>query len=113
MNEQDQRIAIAEALPKLFYIDTFSKELWWIAPFQLTAIKVDRFNDLNACHEMEETLTPDQRASYAKALYYTIPEANISCYQDDLQFDEYWELIHATAAQRCEAFLRTKNLWKG
>lgn len=55
----------------------------------------DYLGDLNACHEMENELS-------------------------DEQFDEYYVRVtsrfarpfHATAAQRCEAFLRTLGLWE-
>lgn len=62
----------------------------------------DCLNDLNAVHELEKKLTPLQWNDYANKLI------------------QYWEAggtrfagaIHATAAQRCEALLKTLNLWK-
>lgn len=57
----------------------------------------DFTNDLNACFEMEEMLTPEQKKAYRKTL------ADI-CRRDGN--------IFATAGQRCEAFLRTVGLWR-
>lgn len=54
-------------------------------------------NDINACFEMEEMLTPEQKKAYRKTL------ADI-CRRDGN--------IFATAGQRCEAFLRTVGLWR-
>lgn len=55
--------------------------------------------DLNACHEFEKTLTPEQESAYWEHL---------------LQAHEYiqpWAGC-ATARQRCEAFLRVHNQWE-
>lgn len=52
-------------------------------------------SDLNACHEMEKVLTYEQICDYG----------------DWLPKDD-WGLIHATAAQRAEAFLRTIGKWE-
>lgn len=54
-------------------------------------------NDLNAMHEAEKVLTNDQREDYMNWLG--------TC-------DTEWNSIHATAAQRREAFLRTIGKWK-
>lgn len=54
--------------------------------------------DLNACAEMEKGLTLEQRVTYSNNL------AKICGTQ--------FEKCFATAPQRCEAFLRTLNLWK-
>lgn len=62
----------------------------------------DYLNDLNAVHDLEKKLTPLQWNDYANKLI------------------QYWEAggtrfagaIHSTAAQRCEALLKTLNLWK-
>lgn len=71
----------------------------------------DFLNDLNACHEMEKVLTMDQMRIYQDKLCWWV---NHYIYKDQTRsgpaqhFD--W-VIHATAAQRAEAFLRTLNLW--
>lgn len=62
----------------------------------------DYLNDLNACHEAEKVLTPEQQARYAMTLheYHGIPLA------------AFWHrVICSTAAQRAEAFLRTLGKW--
>lgn len=62
-------------------------------------------DDLNACREMESELQPGERSHYQHALdkvCATSKDPHCSC----------WDFIHATAAQRCEAFLRVKGLWK-
>ena len=62
----------------------------------------DYLNDLNACHEMENHLTSEQQEEYD----YQLSEicAPIT--------GESWMKIHATAAQRGEAFLKTIGKWK-
>lgn len=64
-------------------------ELWGIPNY---------FSDLNACHEMEEDLTLEQRVEYSNNL------ARI-CGTEK-------EKIYATASQRAEAFGLTLKLWK-
>lgn len=63
----------------------------------------DYLNDLNACHEMEKILKPEQWIPYVNAIF---PE------HDHNQLFRIGSIMHATAAQRCEAFLRTLGLWK-
>ena len=66
----------------------------------------DYLNDLNAMHEAEKVLNMVRRVQYSNELRRLIIHRSpvVSC-------DEY-ELVHATAAQRAEAFLRTLNLWE-
>jgi hypothetical protein len=56
-------------------------------------------SDLNACREMEAVIysRPEWRA-YARTLYGLVSDGGDG-------------MIHASAAQRCEAFLKTLNLW--
>jgi hypothetical protein len=64
--------------------------------------------DLNAMHEAEKVLTQEQMIDYSrhvgKAVTSHLP-ASRAAWMD-------FKLIHATAAQRAEAFLRTLNLWQ-
>lgn len=53
--------------------------------------------DLNACHEMEASLSWEEGHIMNELLYDSMPE------------DQH--LYHATALQRCEMFLKTKVLW--
>ena len=61
----------------------------------------DYLNDLNACHEMEKVLTKEQHIDHMEWLGM--------CSDDYGQ--KVWAYVHATAAQRAEAFLRTLGLW--
>lgn len=68
----------------------------------------DFTSDLNACHEMEATLTYTNGCSeqYGCILSQV-------CLQGAQLSDQLarFKILHATARQRCEAFLRTLNLW--
>ena len=59
----------------------------------------DFYNDLNAMHEAEKVLVRLQWLSYLRKLQTLCDESVI------------WP-IHATAAQRAEAFLRTIRKWE-
>jgi hypothetical protein len=64
-------------------------------------------NDLNAMHEAEKVLTDVQSTFYWKTLSELV---NNTVGHD---FDNQFECIHATAAQRARAFLKTINKWEG
>lgn len=64
----------------------------------------DYLNDLNPCAEMEKTLDAVQLEEYRRQL---------ACFFTDHPDDGIRFAIHATAAQRCEAFLKVKGLWEG
>ncbi len=68
---------------------------------QTIALLPDYFNDLNAMHEAEKVLTESQQMPYRTALFCT----------EEVDYS-YFKLIHATAAQRAEAFLRTIGKWE-
>jgi hypothetical protein len=57
-------------------------------------------NDLNACHEFERALTAKQCVTYEDALTYIWKRGKMHCPADGMQ-------LHATARQRCEAFVET------
>lgn len=100
MSPEKQRIAIAEAMPpSLIHFEDGEPmmHLWGDAftPF-------DPLNDLNACAEMEKSLKGEQRHQYASELCYTVGNTHV----------EQFDIITATAPQRCEAFLRAKGLWR-
>lgn len=61
----------------------------------------DYLHDLNAMHEAEEILNENKRLIYSRALVENFHGLG-------WQFD----VIHATSAQRAEAFLRTIGKWK-
>ena len=58
----------------------------------------DYLNDLNACHEAEKVLTDEQTSAYITTLCLEVQPEPM--------------LHHATAPQRCEAFLRVMGLWE-
>lgn len=71
-------------------------------------------SDLNACHEIEKVLTDVQRRHFAGWLEAIASSAVSVGTLDQNGETDYFQLFkcaHATAAQRCEAFLRTLNLW--
>lgn len=63
--------------------------------------------DLNACHEMEEGLTKEQRLAFLLHLGEIVIRGKVLG-----EKFRNWPRVHATAAQRCEAFLRTIGKWK-
>jgi hypothetical protein len=64
--------------------------------------------DLNACHEMEKRLDRNQRVTYASLLTRQfLDEHYLNVMPDDLDFYVCFPALHATAAQRCEAFVLT------
>ncbi len=63
----------------------------------------DYLNDLNAMHEAEKVLGPFGTEIWAKYAR-NIRKGDVVALSG--------ELIHATAAQRAEAFLKTLGLWK-
>lgn len=103
MTPQSQRIAIAEACgwkraqSKGVVIEGWLKDNSWSVHLP------DFLSDLNAMHEAEEKLTDDEwelyRALLVKASFISgLPTWRCA--------------IHAPAAHRAEAFLRTLGLWK-
>lgn len=57
-------------------------------------------HDLNACHEMEKSIREDQRAIYRAYLL------ELFCKENGYS-NNGWAWVHATARQRCVAFLMT------
>lgn len=107
MSPSEIRIAIAEACPHILrriehgfweYFD--SRERQWTG-----CRNNDPVNDLNAMHEAEKTLM--------ELGLYTEHLERICRNQSALKFASpgVWS-VHATAAQRAEAFLRTIGKWK-
>lgn len=70
----------------------------------LTAEVPDYFNDLNAMHEVERVLTDKQWDEYESWLRRVCE--GCAYYEGAGK-----ELLHATSAQRAEAFGKTLNLW--
>lgn len=75
----------------------------------------DYLNDLNAVHELEGKLRESSHAwtKYGEQLQEVVnhyPVGVVPDYHRDLR--NLASVAHATAAQRCEAILKTLNLWK-
>lgn len=114
MTPESQRIAIAESLgwkwkeTRRHHFGAVEPIREWTNPSgdnQGIHPQIPNYpEDLNACAEMEKTLDidPDNadspRYAYARALYNVCADKT--------------QPFRATAAQRCEAFLRVKGLWK-
>lgn len=64
----------------------------------------DFTNDLNAMHDAESCLLGYQMIRYQAELDAVTPKnPHVSC----------WDIIHATAAERAEAFLKAIGKWEG
>ena len=110
MNKEKQRIAIAEACGMIGPFE--NSEEWFengdsdgciIVLRDATGKRIaDYLNDLNAMHEAEEVLDPDDYAQYEQNLRKTYP----------VFMGGGFHLLHATAEQRAEAFLRTIGKWE-
>jgi len=107
MNEEQQRIAIAEACG-LINVRMWSESC--IASKGVSdegkywgSLRVpDYLNDLNACHEMEKALSKTEGYWQLKGFGKYCNELSAICGEEN---------ITATAAQRAEAFLRTIGKW--
>lgn len=74
-------------------------------------------NDLNAMHEAEKLLLPDD-AQYSQWNFYAAELGRLTLNDNSrgwqpLSNDDCFPLLHASASQRAEAFLRTLELWEG
>lgn len=98
MNKEEQRIAIAEACG--WRCTAAFKEAFacWVKPDGMdhqTELLPDYLANLNAMHEAEKILTADQWYEYDRLMPLRDPQK-----------------MHATAAQRAEAFLKTIDKWE-
>ena len=116
MNEQEQRIAIAEVCGYVWNIGLPTKSGWWTDPhgFQvswgnnksdaLNQIEGTNYlNDLNAMREAKSTLTAKQQYRFTVILREVLHKAGIDT--------STFFLINASAEHQAEAFLKTLNLW--
>lgn len=111
MTPEKQRIAIATACgwtrghtgETQWVNDPHGIRVGWASMRDIADVALpDYLTDLNACHEMEQVLTHEQHIDYMEWL--------------GLCSDDYghkvWTYVHATAAERCKAFLHTLGLWE-
>lgn len=68
----------------------------------------DYLNDLNAMHEAENSLSPEQIADYALTLCDML---HVPDFDPEFCVPQ-WPAINAPPEIRAEAFLRTLNLWE-
>lgn len=103
MSPQAQRVAICAFMKwKPPYAMTINCE--WLDSASGIVMRSDPLKDLNACHEMEKVLTINQRLDYRRNLNELVGGCRTNL--------KSFEQITATAAQRCEAFLRTVGKWQ-
>jgi hypothetical protein len=113
LTEQEKRIKLAEADGW----DESPSGKWsnngFILPDPLNP--PDYFNDLNAVHELEKMLLPDD-AYYSQRNFYSSEVGRVTGNDNGqgwkpLSNDACFNILHATAAQRAEAIGKTLNLW--
>ena len=96
-------------------LDAHSGKAWmqhgWTGPDGKTYDKLpDYYHDLNAIHEVVCGLDADNQSVYVVFLQEAVGLTEQDC--DNWSYDEDWILCNATAAQRCEAYLRTIGKWE-
>jgi|688.fasta_scaffold480956_3 hypothetical protein len=77
----------------------------------------DYCNDLNAMHEAEKELYANECSMYFRILSKVHPTFGILPEWMDIDHEEeqaweYFQLLHTTASQRAEAFVKTINKWE-
>ena len=71
---------------------------------------LDYPNDFNAMHEAEKWIKPQQWRVYSDKLMGAVRDADLTLNGSNIE--ARYKSAHATAHQRCEAFLRTIGKWK-
>jgi len=109
MNTTEQNIAIAESLGITVMVKLPTGEYKGLTKDKKGVTVPSYTTDLNACHEFEKTLDGDN-----KSLYHDHLSLNAEFTKDrhETAWRANWAACTATAAQRCEAYLRTLGLWK-
>lgn len=105
MTPEAQRIAIAEACGWMF--DHINRYAMYYVPSTDCHVG-DPLSDLNACREASKFLTYEQCEQYASHIWEIVMDA-----EDDMENPRpsNFACLTATAAQRCEAFLKTIGKW--
>jgi hypothetical protein len=118
MNQQEQRIAIAQACGWDYHNrhpihGKQSVKSWYYRDSNITVSDEsslpDYVKDLNEMHEAEEAL---HNKNHAQLCVVYRDYLNEFMERDQSHVNAQGLGYHATAAQRAEAFLRTLNLWK-
>ena len=115
MTPEAKRIAILEATGwKRMTVggqESPTGQYWKSPGGRIDVTPPDCLNDLNAMHEAQKTLGQEWD-NYWRNLFKIINQDNPSLACDKRMQDLLWYYcINATAAQRCEAFLRTIGKW--
>lgn len=114
MSPEKQRIAVAEAVgwtnvhrSQKLSVSLFDK---LVGRHPNGSVHVPNYlSDLNAMWKVEGTLgTSLKQTSYMENLLFTMNSDPAG----DGSWHEQWDVCHATAAQRAEAFLRTVGKWE-
>lgn len=72
----------------------------------------DYLKDLNAMHEAEKMLEPNNQVFFIAYLFEVLGITGNDFAKEARPNDFYFSCAHATAAQRAEAFLKTLGKWK-
>lgn len=115
MTPEKQRIKIAKICGwHDFFPEAFNQKWWGGKPTARPPktndgprVLPDYLNDLDAMHEAEKILGFRRWHDYSMFLIDTVGASH-----SDLSHEGTFARIHATAAQRAEAFLRTLGLWE-
>lgn len=120
MTPEAQRIAIAEACGWTGPFKTFTswertpRGLYGNHPIFSDQPLPDYIGSLDAMHEVESKLSNDDFLEYYRQLYLLTTPATTIAEKYSMETTERHTRYYtcATAAQRAEAFLKTKNLWE-
>jgi len=120
MTKYKQRAAIAEACGWIFKPDEFgwsfakiNKEGPWCKYVKSERKPFPNYpNDLNAMHEAEKRLTPNQLSVYVRELCRVHFPHSADTVTPVMSWAAMSMLTTSTAAQRAEAFLKTIGKWK-
>lgn len=114
MTEQQQKIALCEWWkPERYNLELDQKKFQTVDMAYLLHWWPDT-NSLDVLHEMEKRLTDSHKTQYAHNLARLILVDDEVDYPEGQAPDlvEDFCVLHATAAQRREALLKTLGLWK-
>lgn len=105
MTDQEINIAIAEAVGARFFSED-GGAFWHFVTKDGREFGPPT-EDLNAMHEAEKGLREMQTMTYIDRLGEIVSQG-----MGDGSYGEIWNMLHATARQRAEAFLRTIGKWR-
>lgn len=114
MTPEKQRIAIAEYCGWTQTSTHFGgwEGIWTDSKNRQCTTIPDYLNDLNAMNGAEKTLTVRQQHKFAEEVGRIIYSGELSVPDFGRNWYMCYLMMHATAAQRAEAFLRTIGKWE-